>query len=142
MCLICKHSISTSLNQQRQEEVSAFLETFTKLNSPSATGTKHRNKLHRKKLPDEYKNKRRQDWERTRRFAVILELRLTVPELTYLFFFSFFLGFTTQFQGRKDTVDNDNVNLHHNSVYSPLGQVIKTALSFYSMFGRVMEQRE
>lgn len=33
-------------------------------------------------------------------FALISELRLTVPELMYLFFFIFFLAFTTWYEGR------------------------------------------
>ncbi len=55
-------------------------------------------------------------------FALISQLRLTVPELMYLFFFIFFLAFTTWYEGRMEKKDNDNVNLQHNSFYPPLGK--------------------
>lgn len=38
----------------------------------------------------------------------------------YLFFFIFFLAFTTWYEGRIEK--NDNVNLQHNSSYPPVGK--------------------
>lgn len=48
----------------------------------------------------------------TERAALISELRLTVPELMYLFFLSFFLAFTTWCGEEKH---DDNVNVRHYS---------------------------
>lgn len=50
------------------------------------------------------------------RAALISELRLTVPELTYLFFLSFFLAFTTWCGKEKH---DDNVNVRHHPSSSP-----------------------
>jgi len=45
------------------------------------------------------KEKEGRGCECTRRFPLILEVSLTVPELMYLFFFIFFLAFTTWYEG-------------------------------------------
>lgn len=55
-------------------------------------------------------------------FPLILDRSLTVPELMYLFFFSFFFAFTTWHECRIKTKDNDNVNLKHNPFHPPLGK--------------------
>lgn len=73
--------------------------------------------------------------------ALISELRLTVPEFMYLFFFSFFLAFITWYEGGAENI---MTMLTCSTILctAPWARIIEISFCAYSTSVWVMEHRE